>query len=161
MIPGHSRLLILLGTLLCGGAAMSDTTPDVETRNKAVVAASFEAWRQGTGGPFDLLSEDVNWTVVGRSRVSRTYVSREAFMREVIQPFNTRMRGGLRPTVRNIYADGDTVIVFFDASGTSVDGKPYENTYAWFLELEDGKIARAFAFLDSIAFNEIWDANPR
>jgi hypothetical protein len=26
-----------------------------------------------------------------------------------------------------------TVIVFFDASGTARDGRPYANTYAWFL----------------------------
>lgn len=35
-------------------------------------------------------------------------------------------------TFRNIYAEGDTVIVFFDASGTARDDLPYENTYAWF-----------------------------
>jgi ketosteroid isomerase-like protein len=161
MKRGRFSLAILIGTLSCGGAAMADPTRDVETRNRAVIEASFEAWRQGTGGPFDLLSDDVSWTVVGRSRVSKTCTSREAFMSEVIQPFNARMRGGLRPNLRKLCADGDTVIVFFDASGTSVDGRPYENTYAWFLELDDGKIARAFAFLDSIAFNELWDAGSR
>jgi ketosteroid isomerase-like protein len=56
------------------------------------------------------------------------------------------MSGSLRPTVRNIYADGDTVIVFFDASGTVRDGKPYANTYAWFLSLESGKVVKASAF---------------
>lgn len=37
------------------------------------------------------------------------------------------MQGGLKPTVRNIYADDDTVIVFFDAKGMARDGKPYAN----------------------------------
>lgn len=77
-------------------------------------------------------------------------------MREVIRPFNARMQGGLKPTVRNIYADGDTVIVFFDARGAARDGKPYANTYAWFLEMEGGKIVNVFAFFDSVEFNEYW-----
>jgi uncharacterized protein len=47
----------------------------------------------------------------------------------------------LVPTIRNVYADGDTVIVFFDAAGTARDGKPYRNTYAWFLDLRDDKMS--------------------
>jgi ketosteroid isomerase-like protein len=77
-------------------------------------------------------------------------------MSEVIRPFNARMKVGLKPTIRNIYTDGDTVIVFFDASGTARDGKTYANTYAWFLELRNGKIVKASAFFDSVVFNEFW-----
>ena len=67
-----------------------------------------------------------------------------------------RMSRGLQPSIRDIYADGDTVIVFFDAAGTASDGQPYTNTYAWFLNMADGKIVEAFAFFDSIAFNDLW-----
>ena len=49
-----------------------------------------------------------------------------------------------------------TVIVFFDASGTARDGRPYANTYTWFLGLENGKVVKASAFFDSIAFNDFW-----
>lgn len=136
--------------------AQSANTHDVETRNKAAVSASFDAWRAGTGSPFDLLRDDASWTIVGRSVKSRTYPTKESFIAEVIRPFNARLRGGLTPSIRNIYADGDTVIVFFDASGTARDGKPYENTYSWFLDMKDGKITKAFAFFDSIEFNEYW-----
>lgn len=66
--------------------------------------------------------------------------------------------GGERliPTVRRLYAEGDTVIAFFDAEGTARDDQPYRNTYAWFLEMRDGRIVRANAFFDSIAFDELW-----
>lgn len=77
-------------------------------------------------------------------------------MSEVIRPFNARMSVGLKPTIRNIYAEGDTVVVFFDAQGTARDGKPYSNTYAWFLDIKDGKVSKASAFFDSIAFNDFW-----
>lgn len=131
-------------------------TEEVEARNKAAVLAGFEAWKAGTGSPYDLLAEDAQWTIVGHSLASKTYPSREAFMSEVIRPFNARMSAGLKPTIRNIYTDADTVIVFFDASGTARDGKTYANTYAWFLELRNGKIVKASAFFDSVVFNEFW-----
>jgi len=127
----------------------ADTKPgqDTESRNKALVQASFDAWKAGTGGPFDLLTEDATWTIVGRSMASKTYRSREAFMSEVIRPFTARMSVALKPTVLNLYADGATVIVFFDASGTARDGKPYTNTYAWFLEMNAGKVVKTLPSL--------------
>jgi ketosteroid isomerase-like protein len=148
--------LALVFAALLGGVVMAQTAQEIEARNKAIVAASFDAWRAGTGSPYDLLADDAVWTIVGNSLASKTYGSREAFMSEVIGPFVARMSRGLKPTIRNIYADGDTVIVFFDAEGTARDGRPYANTYAWFLEMADGKVVKAFAFYDSIAFNDLW-----
>jgi len=127
-----------------------------ETHNKELVRKSFDAWKAGTGSPFDLLADDVSWTIVGQSVVSKTYSTREAFMSEVIQPFNARMTGHLAPTVHNVYAEGDTVIIYFDADGSARDGKPYRNTYAWFLEMRSGRVIRAVAFFDSVEFNSFW-----
>ena len=141
---------------LSGEIAMAQTKDPIATRNKAAVKAGFDAWSAGTGSPYDLLADDASWTIVGHSQASKNYPSKEAFMSEVIRPFNARMEVGLKPTIRNMYAEGDTVIVFFEASGTANDGKPYTNTYAWFLDLRDGKIVKAFAFFDSVAFNELW-----
>jgi len=135
---------------------MGNATEATEERNKGIVKASFEAWRAGTGGPFELLADDATWTIVGHSVASTTYEGREAFMREVIRPFNARMEVGLKPTIRGLYADAETVIIFFDASATARDGKPYTNTYAWFFEMRGGKVVKAFAFFDSISFNDLW-----
>ena len=135
---------------------MSQSQGEIEAQNKDTIARSFDAWRAGTGGPFELLTEEAIWTILGRSIAAKTYPSREAFLSEVIRPFNARMNGSLVPTIRNLYADGDTVIAFFDAIGEAKDGKPYKNTYAWILEMQAGKIVRAYAFFDSIAFDEYW-----
>ncbi len=147
----------VLALATAGGLMSAQTTSaTIETRNKATIERSFNAWRDGTGGPYDLLADNATWTIVGRSAASKTYESREAFMREVIRPFNARMSAPLRPAIRNVYADGDTVIVFFDARGTARDAKPYANTYAWFLTMREDKIIKAFAFFDSVEFNEFW-----
>ena len=135
---------------------MAKTVEDIETSNKALVQASLEAWGAGSGSPYDLLADDATWTIVGHSVASRTYGSRQDFLKEVIQPFNARMSVGLKPTIRSIYADGDTVISLFDANGTARDGKPYANTYAWFFDMRGGKVVKATAFFDSIEFNELW-----
>lgn len=127
-----------------------------EAANKALVEEKFAAWAAGTGSPFDLLADDARWTIAGHSLASKTYDSREAFLAEVIRPFNARMKVGLKPKIRNIYADGDTVIIFFDAAGTARDGQPYENTYAWFMQMAGGKVVEAAAFYDSIVFNDLW-----
>jgi ketosteroid isomerase-like protein len=141
---------------LMGCPCMAQSGDSIESRNKAIVKASFEAWASGAGSPYDLLADDASWSIVGHSAASKTYPSKEAFLREVIRPFNARMSGGLKPTIRDIYAEGDTVIVFFDASGTARDGRPFANTYAWFLDLENGKVMKASAFFDSIVFNDFW-----
>jgi ketosteroid isomerase-like protein len=127
-----------------------------EANNKAIVQRSFDAWAAGTGSPYDLLAEDATWTIAGNSLASKTYPSRAAFIGEVIQPFVARMSVGLKPVIREIHTDGSTVIVHFDAAGTAKDGKPYINTYAWFLDLSGGKIVKATAFYDSVAFNDLW-----
>jgi ketosteroid isomerase-like protein len=165
------RLLTLVALLLSTAVATgqhgqkdlpmnTQGTGTAEARNQMLVEAAFAAWRDGSGSPYDLLAEDVSWTIVGRSDASKTYPSREAFMSEVIRPFNARMREGLRPTLRHLYVDGDAVVIFFDAIGVAADGETYANTYAWFWEMRDGRVVRAHAFFDSIAFNELWRRVP-
>lgn len=142
-------------TTLTGAHAMPANDP-TETRNKTIIEQAFQAWRDRTGGPYDLLADDARWTITGNSIAAKTYPSREAFMSEVIRPFNARMSSPLSPTIRRLYADGDTVVAFFDAAGTARDGKPYVNTYAWFLRMENGRIAEANAFFDSLVFDDFW-----
>ncbi|MGE2689183.1 nuclear transport factor 2 family protein [Mycolicibacterium pulveris] len=133
---------------------------ETEARNLEIVRAGFDAWRDGTGSPYQALADDATWEIVGNSVASRVYTSKEDFLSNVIGPFNARMATPLRPTIRDIYADGDTVIVFFDAEGTARDGVAYRNTYSWFLTLADDQIVRGTAFFDSIAFNDFWQRVP-
>ncbi|MGE2734182.1 nuclear transport factor 2 family protein [Mycolicibacterium vaccae] len=135
---------------------MTESTIDLRSQNIAVVRADFDAWRAGSGSPFDRLADDATWEIVGNSAASRVYTGKEDFLGNVIRPFNARMSQPLVPTVRDMYCDGDTVIALFDAEGVAVDGIAYRNTYAWFLTLRAGWIVKATAFFDSVAFNDLW-----
>jgi ketosteroid isomerase-like protein len=126
------------------------------TDHKALVQAGFDRWRAGTGGPFELLADDAQWTIVGSSPVAKTYRSKEQFMAEVIRPFNARMDQPLKPTIRKIYEDGETVIVLFDAESRCLDGQPYRNTYAWFMQMQEGRAVNVTAFFDNRLFDEMW-----
>src|ERR1700704_7190850 len=86
-----------------------------EDSNKALVQASFDRWKSGTGGPFELLAADAEWTIVGSSPLAKTYYSKTEFIDEVIDPFNARMSKPLVPTVRGIFAAGDMVFILFEA----------------------------------------------
>ena len=130
---------------------------EVEKRNLKIIKDSFEEWRKGTGGPYSLLAENAEWTIVGNSLAAKTYRSRKAFIEEVIEPFNARLTSRLVPTIKALYADGDTVIAYFTAEATARDGKPYVNTYSWFLKMNNGQIVGATAFFDAIAFNDFWN----
>ncbi|HKP67800.1 MAG TPA: nuclear transport factor 2 family protein [Pyrinomonadaceae bacterium] len=129
---------------------------ETETQNLKLIGVGFDNWKKGAGSPYSLLARDARWTIVGDSLASRTYNGRQDFIDNVITPFNKRMSKPLDPTIRRLYADGDTVIAFFDARGIATDGKPYTNTYAWFLRLRDGEIVEATAFFDSVRFNDLW-----
>jgi ketosteroid isomerase-like protein len=131
-----------------------------EEQNRTLVARGLDAWRDGTGSPYDLLADNARWTITGNSLAAKTYSTKEAFLTEVIRPFNARMKTRLVPTVRRLYTEGDTVVAFFDARGTARDGQPYANTYAWFLRMKDGRIFEAYAFFDSIAFDDLWRRVP-
>ncbi len=140
-------------------AAMASAEPysHEEARNLAIVRTGMEAWRDGTGGIIDSLADEATWDITGNAVTSRIYTSKEDFLANAIRPFNARLSKPLVPTtVRDLYADGDTVVAFFDAEATARDGLPYRNTYAWFLTFRDGQIVKAASFFDPISFNHLW-----
>lgn len=128
-----------------------------EAANRSLIADSFEAWRARTSSPFDILADHARWTIPGHSVVAGSYTPKSVFIERVITPFNARMNVPLAVTnVRRIFAEGDTVIAFFDGAGEARDGVRYENTYVWIMRLEDGQIVDVNAFFDGIAFDALW-----
>jgi len=131
--------------------------------NRDIVTAAFDSWKDGTGYVASIFADDMTWEITGRSAVSRKYASTQQFIDEVLHPFGARFSSSdpFRPVnIRAIYDDEDNsaVIVVWDGQGTTTAGTAYQNTYAWFMTLSDGKVVDGTAFYDSIAFNELWDS---
>jgi uncharacterized protein len=149
------KMLTFFSLLTSNLSAQSQPGKTEELRNKQAVITAFNNWAAGTGSFFDLLTDDVTWTISGSSPHSRTYYSKQELMDEVIMPLNRRLSEKIVPAVRNVYADGNTVIVIWDGKAKATDGRPYLVSYAWFLEMKDGRIFRVTAFLDTIDFADI------
>jgi uncharacterized protein len=127
--------------------------------NREIIRQAFEAWRQGTSPITDVFAPGMVWRIEGHSAAAREYRGTQQFVDEVLAPFGARFAGGepFRPVIiRGVYADGDTVVVIWDGRGIANDGRPYENSYAWIMKLDNGKVVDGTAFFDSISFNDLW-----
>jgi uncharacterized protein len=136
---------------------------DVTESNRRTIRAAFEAWQAGTGAIADVFADDLVWRIEGHSLASREYGSRQAFVDEVLAPFAARFARGepFRPVrIRSVHADGDGVVVVWDGRGVANDGKAYANSYAWIMEMRDGKVVDGTAFYDSLSFNDLWTRVP-
>ena len=135
------------------------TSRDETERNRAAITAAFAAWRDDGAPITDFFAREMTWRIEGHSAASRAYATKREFIEDVVAPFGRRFSTSdpFRPvSIRGVYADGDTVIVLWDGRGTTIANKTYENSYAWFLQMRDGKVIDGTAFYDSISFNELW-----
>ena len=127
--------------------------------NREIIRQAFEAWRQGTGPITDVFAPGMVWRIEGHSAAAKEYRGTQQFVDEVLAPFGARFAGGqpFRPVIiRGVYADDDTVVVIWDGRGIANDGQPYENSYAWIMKLDSGKVVDGTAFFDSISFDDLW-----
>ena len=72
----------------------------------------------------------------------------------IIDLFLAPVRGMFEPGdpkvhVTNLFSDGGTVGVESFSTGKTLDGKVYENDYAWVFHVSHGKIDRLHEYMDS------------
>jgi ketosteroid isomerase-like protein len=134
-------------------------TTDTETEaNCQMMTETFEAWRDGAEPFPDTWVTNMVWRIEGHSIASKEYAGKQEYLEEFARPFGARFLASarFRPTkIRSVHADGNTVIVLWDGRGIAIDGKPYENTYAFFMQMRDGKVVDVTALTDSISLNEV------
>jgi ketosteroid isomerase-like protein len=138
---------------------VTDSSTAGTESNRDIIRQAFTAWHDGTGAITDVFAPDMVWRIEGQSLASKEYRDKQHFIDEVLTPFGERFSTSdpFRPiAIRSVYADGDTVIVLWDGRGIAHDGQPYENSYAWFLRMRDGRVVDGTAFYDSISFNDLW-----
>lgn len=125
--------------------------------NKKLVQDAFAAWANGDGMAFfNLLAEDASWTVLGSCPISGTYVGRQRLVEDALTPQRAKLAGPSTPTVLNLIAEGDTVVIQWVGKGTTKSGQPYNNSYCYVVQVENGKIIRGTAYLDTALVRSIW-----
>jgi ketosteroid isomerase-like protein len=151
--------MITASTLLTGNL-FAQNQPGTMKKNKQLIQKGFEQWADGSTSFFDLLSDDVNWTITGRSPISKVYTSRQQFLDEAITPINNRLSRKIVPKLRELYTDGDMVIALWDGTAIAKDGIAYNNTYSWYMKVKGNKIIEVVAFFDSIELADLWARLP-
>ena len=125
---------------------MKDETSDAGVLIKDAV----RAWAGGDDGAFwRLLAEDVQYTVIGSTRVSGSYNGRRAFFEGALRPMGALLSVGARPAEYEIIAAGSRVVLMWSGKGTMLNGAPYDNSYSWVMDVRDGRVQRIKAYLDT------------
>lgn len=161
----NTRAAALYGALLLGallpGLAQADANAAVEARNKQAVSQAFDRWAAGGNTFFgDILTPDVVWTIKGSGPSAGTHRGVDAFVGKAVQPFAARLSEPVRPVSKQVWADGDHVIIQWDGTGVARDGQPYRNSYAWIFRMRDGKAYEVSAYLDLTAYDDVLQRIP-
>jgi len=146
--------MILLSGYLSEEGRQIDVTDESE-QNKKLIQHAFNGWENGTYNFFDLLDEDVVWTVAGRSPVSGTYVGKRDFMDRAVTPIHAKLSTKITPSLISVTAIKDQVWITWTGSAVANDGSVYENHYAWLVTIREKKIVQATAFLDTYELAEL------
>ncbi|MGE7991827.1 nuclear transport factor 2 family protein [Pseudomonas sp. NPDC089554] len=137
------------------------TIPAKAEDNKAIVSAAFERWAAGGSNFFnEVLSPNVIWTIKGSEPSAGTYRGLNDLMTRAVRPLTARLSTPIRPTAKQIWADGDHVIVNWKGEATARDGKPYRNDYVWIMRMEQGRAVEVTAFLDLAAYDAVLRRMP-
>lgn len=129
--------------------------------NRELVRLIFEELAAGKHGALlSRTAEDSQWTVTGSSPVSRKYASRQDFYAGALRSVTSRLVARVKPSVRAIYGDGDTVIVEWRGEGRARSGLPYCNEYCWVLKVREGLIREGIIYSDTALITELFRASP-
>ena len=130
------------------------TTPD---DNKQLVREAFRPWEQGDSGPFfDLVADDVVWTVIGSTPVSGVYRSKQALLDKAFLPLLDRLDGPLKTRFVDIAADGDRVFLRHESTGVAKTGQHYNQVYCFAMVMRDGRITEIVAYLDTDLLSRVF-----
>jgi ketosteroid isomerase-like protein len=122
----------------------------VSDDNKRRVREAFRPWEEGDSGPFfNLIAEDVRWTVIGSTPVSGVYGSKQALVEAAFGPLLERIDGTLSTRFVDLAAEGDKVFLRFESSAVTKTGLPYHQVYCFAMMMREQRIVEIVAYLDT------------
>lgn len=120
------------------------------TANKETIRRNFAELANGNGQPLlDSLADDVNWTIIGTTVLSKTFRGKQGVIDGLLGPFSAALDGHIHIHVDNLLADGDYVIVQGRGEAMTKRGVAYNNTYCWVYRFGGGLIREITEYLDT------------
>jgi len=96
-----------------------------------------------------LCSDDVVFTVSGTTAVSGSNVGIEQ-VRAHFEHFGSLIEPSPLMEIRQLIAEGDTVVCLSEGTMRARTGRPYNNRYAFVFQFKEGKIASVTEYLDTV-----------
>lgn len=131
------------------------TIPLKEDKSLELVSIQFEKWKNNEASFFDILADDVVWTVSGNSPVSGTYNNKIDFLEQAVKPILAKLKTPLKPELISLSTDGEFVWSHFTARAKDIFNGDYENNYIWKMQLKNHKVTNCIAFLDTYALTKL------
>jgi len=116
--------------------------------NKEVVRQMREA--KGLSAMLATLSDDVRWTIIGKTKYSLTMNGKQEIIDKLLRPITAELESMGNTHIDNIIAEGDYVVVQQHATGRKTKtGNDYNNTYCLVYKVLEGKIKEITEYLDT------------
>jgi ketosteroid isomerase-like protein len=135
-----------------------------ETDSERIALQFFATLSAGDlDGVRAMLHEDATWTPQMRGVPGAgVHRGRQGIVDEFLKP----IRGLFRPGDPKIFVDtvaskGSLVLLESHSGGCLADGRPYNNLYAWAVEVRDGKVYALREYFDSHYVVELMGAGSK
>jgi uncharacterized protein len=108
---------------------------------------------------FEHVADDVCWKVMGTHPLAGIYHSRQDFLTHTFIRLNKILKEGVVLKVINIIVQGNIAAVEMESFSTTLNGKPFNNTYCWIVEFKNDIIIEVRAYVDSALVQKVIDEN--
>ena len=126
--------------------------------NKRLVREAFRPWEGGDSSAFfDLIADDVHWTVIGTTSVSGVFHSKQDLIDRAFGPLLDRLDGKLIATFVDLAGEGDKVFLRYKSTGVAKSGRRYDQTYCMAMVMRDERIVEIVAYLDTDLLRRIFE----
>jgi len=124
---------------------------------KELVTSVFAKWEGGDSSAFfDELADDVVWTAIGNTAISGVSHSKKEYLDKTYHPLQAIFSGPTSCKVKQIIAEGDTVVVLWHGETPLAKGGVYANEYCWVIRVADGKLIEVTGYFDTAVVNALF-----
>ena len=118
--------------------------------HKTMLKNMFAELANGNGEALlDALDDNIQWTVIGSTSISKTYNGKQSVIEDFLGPFSEAIDGHIHITPENFIAEGDYVALQGRGESRTKAGVDYNNTYCWVYRFKEDKIIAIVEYLDT------------
>jgi uncharacterized protein len=115
-----------------------------------VLRNAFHGTAKGDGRAFvAMMADDVEWTIIGTTDWSKTYVGKESVLRDLLGPLSQQFEGPNIVEATRFIGDGDIVAVEGRNHSITKRGEAYPNRYCWIFEMRGDKVDKMIEYCDT------------